>query len=224
LRLAGGFGLAVLLSVGAGQGGTTAVQANPRSVAVHSDHRARPAPQQRWGSAAGLEPVVAGPRNRTVPPSLRAKYPPIKAPSLPANSARVVAAPAAHPRTGYNAATSREVPAKRQARQRTYDNADGTQTTEFSASALNYRKRDGTWAPIDSTLVPAGDTTGGSCPAGPTEVRRTGDGDIDRRHPRTSRDRPAGRFDEAGTHRLRPCCRPRPAWPPLAQRSNSSLT
>ena len=130
-------------------------------MAVHSDHRAKPAPQQRWGSAAGLDPVVAGPRNQTVPPSLRAKYPPIKAPSLPANSARVVAAPAAHVRTGYNAATSREVPAKRQARQRTYDNADGTQTTEFSASALNYRDRDGTWAPIDSTLVPAGDAAGG---------------------------------------------------------------
>src|SRR5690242_20008326 len=101
LRLLGVFGLVALLGVGAGQAGTTAVQADPRQVAVHRDHHARPTPQQRWGSAAGLDPVVDGPRNRTVPPSLRAKYPPIKAPALPANSARVVAVPAAHLRNGF---------------------------------------------------------------------------------------------------------------------------
>ena len=56
--------------------------------------------------------------------------------------------------SGYDEKTS--VPASTQPGplEKVYDNADGTQTTEFSGSPVNYRKADGTWAPIDTRLVP----------------------------------------------------------------------
>lgn len=154
VNLAVAVGLAALLGACDAEGGTTAVLANPRPVATKAAPvKAAPAPEQRWGNAAGLDPVAGGPRNTYRPPSQRAKYPVIKAPALPANSARVVDPPRATRTTGFNSSTSREVAGARAAHRRTYDNADGTQTTEFSAAALNYRKADGTWAPIDSTLT-----------------------------------------------------------------------
>jgi YD repeat-containing protein len=157
LNLGLALGLAFLLAACSGQDGTTAVQLNPLQPTAAGRHVAKPAPKQRWGSAAGMNPVVDGPRNTFKPKSLRSQYPVLKAPSFPANSAKVVKSPTAAVR-GFSAGASREIPAERSAHQRVYDNADGTQTTQFSAAAVNYRKPDGTWAPIDSTLVkdPAG--------------------------------------------------------------------
>ncbi|HYN93017.1 MAG TPA: polymorphic toxin-type HINT domain-containing protein [Pilimelia sp.] len=61
------------------------------------------------------------------------------------------------PVRGYDAATSREVTTARGAHERVFTNADGTQTTQFSTAPVNYRRTDGTWAPIDDRLRPAAD-------------------------------------------------------------------
>jgi RHS repeat-associated protein len=122
-------------------------------------HQAQDAPGQRWGSAAGQPHVVGSSGNRTIPKTLRAKYPlrhAAAAPVVRRNIASVAEPPAAKPVVGFDARTSREVPARRDARTRGYVNADGTETTEFSTAAVNYRKADGSWAPIDHRLVPAG--------------------------------------------------------------------
>ncbi|WP_433297556.1 polymorphic toxin-type HINT domain-containing protein [Actinoplanes sp. CA-030573] len=154
-------GLSFVLTACSAQEGTTAVQLNPR--AVTHDARvdakdAKPAPKQRWGDASGLNPVVDGKRNTFKPPSEKSKYPPVKPPEPPANIARNVAAPAPAARGFRTDGSSKELTARRGTHERTYANADGTETTEFSATPLNYRKPDGSWAPIDSTLTrdPAG--------------------------------------------------------------------
>jgi RHS repeat-associated protein len=153
-------GLGFLLVACTAEGGTTAVQRSPRPTAAAAARQSdRPAPKQRWGNAAGLDPVAGKSRNTFRPPSLKSKYPPVKAPALPANTAKVVAAPAAPKATGFRRnGGSREIPTRRGANQRTYANPDGTETTEYSTSPVNYRKPDGSWAPIDSRLVadPAG--------------------------------------------------------------------
>uniref|UniRef100_UPI002739783A DNRLRE domain-containing protein n=1 Tax=Symbioplanes lichenis TaxID=1629072 RepID=UPI002739783A len=151
-------GLAVLLGVSVAQNGTTTVQLHPRPVALETPADDRPVPQQRWDDAAGLNPVADGPRNTYRPESTRARYPVLKAPKAPANVAAMVTPPRRAPGE-FRAASSQELPAERSAHERTWANADGTRTTEFSASALNYRRGDGSWAPIDSTL--AADPAGG---------------------------------------------------------------
>jgi hypothetical protein len=158
MRVTVGLGLAMVMAACDAQQGTEAVLSNPRPIPGVDNHRAQPAPEQKWGNAAGLNPVADGPRNTYRPPSQRSRYPVMKAPVAPANSAEVKAAPAATV-TGFDAGTSREVTAARSANERIFDNVDGTQTTEFSSAAVNYRKADGTWAPIDSNL--AGDAASG---------------------------------------------------------------
>lgn len=156
LRMGWTAGLVFLLTACAAQQGTTAVQLHPRPKVAKAAHQsAQPAPQQRWASAAGLDPVAGKTRNTFRPPSLKSKYPPVKAPSLPANTAKVQAAPApkAKPSGFHRDGTSPEIPGRRGATQRTYANPDGTETTEYSSSPVNYRKADGSWAPIDSRLV-----------------------------------------------------------------------
>ncbi|GLZ15023.1 hypothetical protein Acsp04_52580 [Actinomadura sp. NBRC 104425] len=120
-------------------------------------------PRQRWGSAkSGGSHIKDGPRNRHVPSTLRSRYPltqakPAAAARPPRNTARVASAPAAEPKvSGYDAETSRELPERRDAHARTFANADGTESTEFSARPINYRRPDGTWAPVDTRLVPVG--------------------------------------------------------------------
>lgn len=116
----------------------------------------RPAPQQVWGSAAGQPHEVEGASaNRAMPRSELAKYPQPKFPSEqpPPNPVREQTAPSGF--TGFDAATSKENPADRQANSRTFDNADGTQTTELGQSPMNYQRADGSWHPIDTTLVAA---------------------------------------------------------------------
>jgi RHS repeat-associated protein len=122
-------------------------------------HHAQKAPEQRWGSAAGASHVVGKSGNRTVPRTTRSRYPlrpgQVAAPAAPRNTATVAAPPKTSVR-GFDRRTSREIPARRGAHERVFTNTDGTETTEFSGAPLNYRRPDGTWAPIDEHLVPAG--------------------------------------------------------------------
>uniref|UniRef100_UPI0027383244 DNRLRE domain-containing protein n=1 Tax=Symbioplanes lichenis TaxID=1629072 RepID=UPI0027383244 len=168
-------GAVILLTAGTAQGGTTAVQLNPRPPAA-KQHAPKPAPEQRWGDASGLDPVAGGGKKNTWnPPSLRSKYPLRKAAQAPANVAEVKPAPAAK-HTGFRSGTSKELPAERRAHERTYANADGTETTQFSATPLNYRKADGTWAPVDSTW--RADPAGGwqrAADAVPVRLAKTAD-------------------------------------------------
>lgn len=127
------------------------------AAAVAGDRRptaAAPAPGQRWAPAvaAVAEPVKGG-RNKRLPASLRGRYPAVK--WKPQSNRAVVTTAPKRTVGGYDEKTS--VPAATQPGplEKVYDNADGTQTTEFSGSPVNYRKPDGTWAPIDTRLVPA---------------------------------------------------------------------
>ncbi|WP_114773716.1 LamG-like jellyroll fold domain-containing protein [Lentzea flaviverrucosa] len=117
------------------------------------------APDQRWGSAEGQpHESEATPGNRAMPKSELAKHPQPNFPAAPApppNAAHEVSAPSGF--TGFKAGDSKEDAAKRDANSRTYRNPDGTQTTEYSQSALNYQRSDGSWEPIDTRIVPDGD-------------------------------------------------------------------
>jgi RHS repeat-associated protein len=115
-------------------------------------------PAQEWGDAAGRSHEGGGRANDADVRTLQAKYPPIQAQEADAarNVARVGESqdPAVR---GFDAATSRELPGLRKESQRTFENTDGTQTTEFSRDPLNFKQADGTWSPIDTRLVPDGE-------------------------------------------------------------------
>ncbi len=132
-------------------------------------------PDQRWGSAEGLGHFAGGPANTRPPTSLRATYPtgaPKAAarPSGPPNTAEVSDPPASRV-TGFDAATSTEIAAERDALSRTYANQDGTRTTEISTTPINYLNGKGSWQHIDTTLTDA--EPDGSAPA----ARRAGRGE-----------------------------------------------
>ncbi|MBO0871556.1 MAG: DNRLRE domain-containing protein, partial [Micromonosporaceae bacterium] len=132
------------------------------------------APTQRSGSAAGLPHLVGSSGNHTIGTSLRGEYPlrePAAAPAAPANTAAVVTPPAAKAAV-FDPTTAMELPGTRTENTRTYDNPDGTQTTEFSAGPLNYQRPDGAWAPVDPSLVAAGGAAAGwQNAAGSVDVR-----------------------------------------------------
>ncbi|WP_158581437.1 LamG-like jellyroll fold domain-containing protein [Actinomadura spongiicola] len=123
-------------------------------------------PKQSWGSAKGRGGDIAVPgRNRTEPKSLRSRYPlatSTRSPRPPRNVAALVAPPTPNPGkvSGFDAATSRELPERRDAHARTYVNTDGTESTEFSSRPIHYRRPDGSWAPVDPRLVPVGGKVG----------------------------------------------------------------
>ncbi|WP_345033016.1 polymorphic toxin-type HINT domain-containing protein [Kutzneria kofuensis] len=121
------------------------------------------APKQRWGSAAdgaAQQPgehdhvVATTAGNQQAARGLRADYPSITFPAAKAkpNTASAGAGPSAV--RGFDPKTSKELPNEGGRFQSTYRNADGTETTAFSKNPVNYRKPDGTWQPIDTTLVP----------------------------------------------------------------------
>ncbi|HET6211371.1 MAG TPA: DNRLRE domain-containing protein, partial [Micromonosporaceae bacterium] len=145
----------VLLGSGCAAGNTAAATF-PRP-AKPDGFRPAAAPAQRWGSAQGQDHLVPGAaRSVPVPASLRQRYPLRPEPAMPQaqpNVAAVAEAPAGA-FTGFDPRTSVELPEQRGAYERTYANADGTQTTAFSDSAVNFRGVDG-WTPVDTTLVPA---------------------------------------------------------------------
>ncbi|MCG5442616.1 DUF6531 domain-containing protein [Micromonospora sp. NIE79] len=157
--------LAGVLMLNLGGSGVTALPtggARDRDGVASTGRGGGAKPKQAWGSAAGKAHVTSGRPNRDLPKSLRGQYPPHKLADKPApgrNKASVATAPVDDTK-GFDKRTSRERPAERGVDQRVFDNADGTQTTEFSSAPINYRKPDGTWAPIDHTLVPAADGWG----------------------------------------------------------------
>jgi RHS repeat-associated protein len=115
-------------------------------------------PGQAWGSAAGQSGEVAGATvNSAMPQSESTKYPqPAFPPPIPpANPVSEGDAPTEV--RGFDPATSQEDVGERRAGSRTFRNTDGTMTTEFSQSPMNYRRADGSWQPIDTTLVADGD-------------------------------------------------------------------
>ncbi|MQY06206.1 hypothetical protein ACRB68_42920 [Actinomadura sp. RB68] len=125
-----------------------------------NNHHAAKKPKQRWGSATGQPHIVKSGANRNIPSTLRSKYPQGRpqavqaAAGRPRNSATVGSAPRARAQ-GFDAAKSRELPERRDARRRSYLNADGTETTEFSTTPINYWDRARkAWSPIDPALVP----------------------------------------------------------------------
>ncbi|MBP2322765.1 RHS repeat-associated protein [Kibdelosporangium banguiense] len=110
-------------------------------------------PEQRQGSAAGKPHVVtASSGNRTVPQSSRGLYPAL---DFTRQEAQPVKTLPEAPVTGFDPKLSREVPEARGASHRTYDNPDGSRSTEFSVDPVHYRKPDGSWAPVGTKLTPA---------------------------------------------------------------------
>ncbi len=134
---------------------------------------------QEWGSAVGRATAGKGPVNRELPKTERSRYPlhRLAQEPNPARNEADVAKPPVAAAKGFDKATSRERPADRDAQTRVYDNADGSQTTELSAAPVNYRRSDGSWAPIDSGLVPAPDGSGWQNTADATQVRLAGRSD-----------------------------------------------
>ncbi|MFI9387453.1 RHS repeat-associated core domain-containing protein [Kutzneria sp. NPDC052558] len=110
-------------------------------------------PEQRWGSATASDRPSGQPGNRTLPNSLRARYPSLT--WNPSQNAASVETPPATEATGFDPKTSKEIPAARGAYDTTYANPDGTETTEFSTAPVNYRTPDG-WQPIDTRLTSDG--------------------------------------------------------------------
>ncbi|MFI5645268.1 LamG-like jellyroll fold domain-containing protein [Kitasatospora sp. NPDC051705] len=92
---------------------------------------------------------------------------------LPATDAKVVDKPATlpvgkiDPAKSFNEKTSKELPEKRTEQQRTFQNSDGTFTTRSYPEPVNFRRADGSWSAIDTTLIPAGTATAGR--AGPVQ-------------------------------------------------------
>ncbi|GHF66160.1 hypothetical protein GCM10010218_54560 [Streptomyces mashuensis] len=140
-------------------------QWNRRTVADGPD-----APDQFWGTAAGRGHRVPGSATEAVDKGGRRN--PLAAPGqLPAEHkltgrelggkpqpprmgpAEPVKAPAALVPQGFSDGKSKELPAQRKERQRTFLNEDGTYTTRFYNEPVNFRGRDGTWKAIDATLV-----------------------------------------------------------------------
>jgi RHS repeat-associated protein len=133
------------------------IGADARLGSVDDDYQPAAAPGQRWGSAAGLSHVAKGPVNKTLPQTERGRYPRLPGVAAPADTATVDTGPvAAH--TGFDRATSKEIPAARNAHEKVYANTDGTETTELSTAPVNYRGSDGEWKPIDPavTATPGG--------------------------------------------------------------------
>src|SRR6476660_8131616 len=147
-----------LLFTAGGDNGFSAAATFPRPHGRHH-HRAKPAPQQRFGSAAGKGHLAGSAGNHTVPATLRSKYPlrePDGTPQVRQNTASVVDAPE-QPARGFDAASSPEQPDRRDAFGTTYTNADGTETSVVSTTPVNYRGSDGRWVPVDPKLTRAGD-------------------------------------------------------------------
>ncbi|ATE55219.1 polymorphic toxin-type HINT domain-containing protein [Actinosynnema pretiosum] len=150
-----------------------------------------PAPEQEWGTAEGQEHEAVGDTpNRELPRSELAKHPQPDFPDSAVRPNEVRELPAEARATGYDAATSREDESRREEFSRTFDNADGTSTTEFSQSPLHQRLLDGSWRPVDAQVVADGDGWRGP---------RSGDG-TSARFAATASERPFVRLELPGGH------------------------
>jgi RHS repeat-associated protein len=141
--------LGLVVALGVGLAGDAVDPTYPFGANGYPFHEA---PDQRWGSASGQAHLEVGRPNRTVPASQRSRYPRTELDAAAGNTASVATGPTR--RTGFDRTTSRERPDARGAHERVYTNTDGTETTEFSATPLNFRDRDGNWLPIDTKLTP----------------------------------------------------------------------
>ncbi|MFI6154414.1 LamG-like jellyroll fold domain-containing protein [Kitasatospora sp. NPDC051170] len=103
-------------------------------------------------------------RTGTTVPAQDLKPQPVQ---LPATEAKPAGKPAAlpvskvDPAKSFDPVTSKELPEKRAAQQRTYQNTDGTFTTRSYPEPVNFRRSDGSWSAIDTTLIPGGTASGG---------------------------------------------------------------
>ncbi|MEV0701015.1 polymorphic toxin-type HINT domain-containing protein [Saccharopolyspora sp. NPDC050389] len=129
-------------------------------------------PEQEQGSAAGLphsvpaEATSPGGDSGGVPhnaPPAKGLAPDTRHPvsGLPQQEVErteveVGVAPPAEPE-GFDPATSRELVERRSSHRQVFDNADGTETVRVYQSRRFTQQDDGSWAPIDSSLVSAGD-------------------------------------------------------------------
>ncbi|WP_326551566.1 putative adhesin [Micromonospora sp. NBC_01813] len=155
--------MASIMLVNLGGNGVDRAAAARHQQAADRPHVAADKPGQRWGSADGGSHLTRPAVNRNLPQTYRGQYPlhQFDGVAEPAdNQARVVEPPAVEAR-GFDEATSRERTAERGRHQRTFDNADGTRTTELSADPVHYELPDGGWAPIDTDLVAADAGAGG---------------------------------------------------------------
>lgn len=76
-------------------------------------------------------------------------------PSAATAAARVPAGRSAVAHRGFDAATSKRLPARSSAYATWWQNADGTQTEQIAQTVVNYRDAAGEWQPIDTTLTRA---------------------------------------------------------------------
>jgi RHS repeat-associated protein len=89
-----------------------------------------------------------------------------KVPLLCSNPVRPIGSPTPQPagraRTGFDAARSQEVVAKRDEFTSVFANPDGTQTVKLTDEPQNFKTSGGSWQSIDTRVVPAADKTAGS--------------------------------------------------------------
>ncbi|WP_052190083.1 LamG-like jellyroll fold domain-containing protein [Streptomyces sp. NRRL S-1824] len=128
------------------------------------------APDQRWGSAAGRRHTAstdatdasakgghAGPlKGRGELPTAEGSHPVRLASTAKTpkpGPVKPVPTPDAPAPKAFNVKHSKELKAKRKARQRTYLNDDGSFTTRFYNEPVNFQAKDGSWKAIDTTLV-----------------------------------------------------------------------
>jgi RHS repeat-associated protein len=158
-----------------GAGGSELAAVADSAPVAKAEHRSQKAPGQRWGAAGDQQHIVGKNKNTVVPASLRGRYPlrgQKVAPKPRENTVKIVGPPKKSTAAGdFNPSRSTELPAARTANQRVYRNQDGSETTEFSTTPINYRQGDGTWAKIDTTLRRG---SGWSNSAGAVDVRFAG--------------------------------------------------
>ncbi|HEY1700152.1 MAG TPA: DNRLRE domain-containing protein, partial [Trebonia sp.] len=104
------------------------------------------------GPVAGSSALVPGAVSAASKP--KALKLPAKGKPAP-ETLKTLKAPAPAAKTGYNAKTSKALPPTN-ANQILYSNADGTRTSFQFQAPVNYKKPDGSWTSISTTLVPAG--------------------------------------------------------------------
>lgn len=146
--------LVAVVPVSAADYGEAATGQSTGGGAKPSNHKAQPAPEQREGSADGQPHVVGENLNKTVPTSLKARYPDlqtVKPGAPPANAVKVLPSTGQAVK-GFDSRTSKELPARRNRYESTFANADGTETTAISITPTNYQRPDGSWAPARTTL------------------------------------------------------------------------
>src|SRR5580700_5409833 len=85
----------------------------------------------------------------------------------PRDSVSVLPAPTAPGVKGYNPRTSRVAEGQTSPDRVVYQNADGSRTAQFFDGQVNYRRPDGSWASVNTSLIPATGTGSGSPSAPP---------------------------------------------------------